>query len=67
LKIYERLIAEPSKRKIAAGLHCATPAYAARMIGMGFRLVSIVNDSGLMFQAAQSAVAAVREAARGRA
>lgn len=67
LKIYERLIAETGKRKIAAGVHNATPAYAARMIGMGFRLVTIANDSGLMFRAAQGAVAAVREAAGGKA
>jgi 4-hydroxy-2-oxoheptanedioate aldolase len=67
LKIYERLVAETSKRGIAPGVHNATPAYAARMIGMGFRFVTIANDSGLMFRAAQSAVAAVRQAAGGRA
>jgi len=67
LKIYERLVKEASKRGIAPGLHNLTPAYAARMIGMGFRFVTIGNDSGLMFRAAQGAVAAVRQAAGGKA
>ena len=40
-----------------------TAAYAARMIGMGFRFVTIANDSGLMARAAREAVAATRKAA----
>ncbi|MGH7057468.1 MAG: HpcH/HpaI aldolase family protein [Acetobacteraceae bacterium] len=67
LKIYEHLIAETEKRGLAAGVHNATPAYAGRMIGMGFRFVTIANDSGLMLRAAQAAVAEVRQAAKGKA
>lgn len=67
LKIYERLIKECGKRGIAPGLHNLTPAYAARMIGMGFRFVTLANDSGLLLRAAQAAVAAVRQAAGGKA
>ena len=63
LTIYERLIHETSKRGIFAGIHNGTPKYAARMIGMGFRLVTIANDSGLMAKAAKEAVAIVREGA----
>ena len=36
--------------------HCAEPAYAARMIRMGFRLTTITDDSGLMAKAAREAV-----------
>ncbi|MGH7067382.1 MAG: HpcH/HpaI aldolase family protein [Acetobacteraceae bacterium] len=67
LKIYERLVKECSKRGIAPGVHNLTPAYAARMIGMGFRFVTLANDSGLLLRAAQAGVAAVRQAAGGKA
>ncbi|MGH7188074.1 MAG: HpcH/HpaI aldolase family protein [Acetobacteraceae bacterium] len=67
LKIYERVVKECGKRGIAPGVHNLTPAYAARMIGMGFRFVTIANDSGLMLRAALAAVAAVRQAAGGKA
>ena len=45
------------------GIHNGTAAYAARMIGMGFRFVTIANDSGLMAKAAREAVAETRKAA----
>ena len=61
LKIYERLIEATSKRGIYAGIHCGTASYAARAMGMGFRLTTIANDSGLMAQAARAAVAQVRK------
>ncbi len=61
LAIYERLIAETGKRGIAAGIHCGSPAYAVRAIGMGFRFCTILNDSGLLLQAARAAVGAFRE------
>jgi len=47
------------KRGIHPGIHCAEPAYAARMIRMSFRLTTIANDSGLMAKAAREAVAGV--------
>lgn len=61
LRIYERILKETEKRGIFAGLHNMSPLYALRMIGMGFRMVTIANDSGLLFQAARGAVSAIRE------
>ncbi len=63
LGIYEKLIAATRKRGQFAGLHNGSAAYAARMIGMGFRFVTIANDSGLMAKAAKEAVQATRKAA----
>jgi 4-hydroxy-2-oxoheptanedioate aldolase len=63
LGIYEMLVRETKRRGQFAGLHNGTPGYAARMIDMGFRFVTIANDSGLMARAAREAVAAVRKAA----
>ena len=63
LGIYEKLLASCKKHGKFAGLHNGTAAYAARMIGMGFRFVTIANDSGLMARAAREAVMATRKAA----
>ncbi|HEY1796999.1 MAG TPA: aldolase/citrate lyase family protein [Stellaceae bacterium] len=57
--MYEKLIVACKKRGVFPGIHCGTPAYAARMIKMGFRLTTIANDSGLMAKAAREAVAGV--------
>jgi 4-hydroxy-2-oxoheptanedioate aldolase len=59
LQIYERLICETNQRDLHAGIHCASPVYAARMIRSGFRLVTIANDSGLLAKAASESVAGV--------
>jgi 4-hydroxy-2-oxoheptanedioate aldolase len=63
LGIYEKLLASCKKHGKFAGLHNGTSAYAARMIGMGFRFVTIANDSGLMARMARSEVTATRKAA----
>jgi 4-hydroxy-2-oxoheptanedioate aldolase len=60
LEIYAKLIAACGQRGLYAGIHTASAAYAARAIGMGFRLVTVMNDSGLMAMAARAAVAEVR-------
>ena len=46
---------------IYPGIHCGEPAYAARMIRMGFRPTTIANDSGLMAKAAREASQALEE------
>ena len=40
-------------------------AYAARAIGMGFRLVTLSNDVSLMAQAAKAGVAQIRAGSNG--
>jgi 4-hydroxy-2-oxoheptanedioate aldolase len=62
-RIYEKLVAATAKRGQFAGIHNATGTYAARMIGMGFRLVTIANDSGLMAKAAREQIAITRKEA----
>jgi len=52
--------APASRRGIAAGLHNGSPAYAHRMIQMGFKLVTISNEVGLMVNAAKAAVRIAR-------
>jgi 4-hydroxy-2-oxoheptanedioate aldolase len=60
LEIYDKIIRETGKRGIAACIHCGSAAYAKRAIGMGFKLVTISNDSGILLNAAKAAVAEVR-------
>jgi 4-hydroxy-2-oxoheptanedioate aldolase len=67
LAIFEQIIAATSKRGQMAGIHCGSGAYAARMQKMGFRLTTIMNDSGLMLTAAKAAIAAAREQSGGLA
>ena len=61
MAIYERIVTETKRRGLRACVHCLTPAYAARMIAMGFSLVTIANDSGLLLGAARAAVQAARK------
>ena len=63
LKIYEKLTTACKKRNLFAGIHNGTAGYAAKMIGKGFRFVTIANDSGLMAMAARAAVAQTRKEA----
>ena len=61
LEIYDRILKQTAKRGIYAGIHCGSAEYAARAQGMGFKLTTIMNDSGLLLTAARAAVAHVRE------
>jgi 4-hydroxy-2-oxoheptanedioate aldolase len=67
LKIYDKVLKECGKRNIYAGIHTGSAAYAARAIGMGFRLTTLMNDSGLMQTAARAGVAQIRKEAKGLA
>lgn len=60
LAISARVLQEARRRRIVAGIHNASGAYAARLIAMGFRLVTLTNDLGLMVQAARTAIASAR-------
>jgi len=62
LLIYEMLIAQTARRGLVAAIHCTTPAYAARMVAMGFQLVTSASDNGLLARGAREAVTATRTA-----
>ena len=59
---YQQILEATKKRGQYAGIHTAKPAYAARMLKMGFSMVTLSNDCGIMLTAAKAAVAAVRAA-----
>ena len=65
LAIFERVIAETGRRGQFAGIHTGSAAYAARAIGMGFRLVTLLNDVSLMALAARAGVSQIRKESNG--
>ena len=65
LAIFNRVIAETEKRGQFAGIHTGSAAYAARAIGMGFRLVTLLNDVSLMAMAARAGVTQIRKESNG--
>jgi len=67
LKIYDKLIKECDKRGIAPGIHCSGAEGAARNIKLGFKLVTLLNDCGLMATFAKMSIAQTRKEAQGKA
>jgi 4-hydroxy-2-oxoheptanedioate aldolase len=67
IKIYEKLIKECDKRGIFPGIHCSGWEGAVRNINMGFRLVTLLNDSGLLAMSAKNHIAQTRKGSNGKA
>jgi 4-hydroxy-2-oxoheptanedioate aldolase len=67
IKIYERIVKECDKRGIFPGIHCSGAAGAMLAIERGFKLVTIMNDSGLMAMAAKSHITETRKNSGGKA
>jgi len=65
LKAYEKILKECGKRGIYAGIHTSGAADAANCISMGFRLTTLMNDSGMMATFAKTCVAETRKASKG--
>jgi 4-hydroxy-2-oxoheptanedioate aldolase len=57
----QAVLAKAHGAGIRAGLHCGTPAYAAKAVCWGFDLVTISNDVRLLAAAAQTSVASTRK------
>ena len=53
---YQVVLEKTKARGQFAGIHTGNPAYAARMIKMGFNMVTLSNDSGILLNAARAAV-----------
>jgi 4-hydroxy-2-oxoheptanedioate aldolase len=65
LSIYERIVRETTKRNQICGIHNGSPAYAARMIQLGFRIVTITSDATLLDKIAKDTVKQIRTAVSG--
>jgi 4-hydroxy-2-oxoheptanedioate aldolase len=60
LQAFQRVVDAAAKRNIPACMHCLEPAYAKRMMAMGFKLVTVGWDSIFLANAARAAVVATR-------
>jgi len=67
LKIYEKIVKECGKRGLYPGIHCSGADGALRAINMGFKLVTLSNESGLMMTYAKMQVAQTRKDSGGKA
>ena len=67
LKIYEKIVKECGKRGIYPGIHCSGAVGATRAINMGFKLVTLSNESGLMMTYAKMQIAQTRKDSNGKA
>jgi 4-hydroxy-2-oxoheptanedioate aldolase len=67
LKIYEKIVKECGKRGLHPGIHCSGADGAVRAINMGFKLVTLANESGLMMTYAKMQVAQTRKDSAGKA
>jgi len=67
LKIYEKIVKECGKRGLYPGIHCSGAEGAVRAIDMGFKLVTLSNESGLMMTYAKMQVAQTRKDSGGKA
>src|SRR6478736_2153437 len=67
MKIYDKLVKECGKRGIYPGIHCSGAVGAAKAINMGFKLVTLSNESGLMATYAKMQVAQTRKDSNGKA
>ena len=67
LKIYEKIVRECGKRGLYPGIHCSGAEGAVRAINMGFKLVTLSNESGLMMTYAKMQVNQTRKDSGGKA
>jgi 4-hydroxy-2-oxoheptanedioate aldolase len=67
LAIYAKIVAACKKRGLFAGIHTSGAADATHCISQGFRLVTLMNDSGLMATAAKSHIGQTRKDSNGLA
>jgi len=67
LKIYEKIVKECGKRGLYPGIHCSGADGALRAINMGFRLVTLFNEVGLMATYARMQIAQTRKESGGKA
>jgi 4-hydroxy-2-oxoheptanedioate aldolase len=56
----DHIIAKAKQHGVFAGIHNGTPEYAQRMIGKGFRFVTLGSDARLMAAGAQQTISKMR-------
>lgn len=56
----QRIVDACKRHDVVAGIHCNTPEYALKMIGAGYRFVTLASDGRMLAAKAAADIAAVR-------
>jgi 4-hydroxy-2-oxoheptanedioate aldolase len=57
----EHIVRTARRKGVRAGIHCGAPAYAKRMMALGFDFATLLSDARLMTMKAQEIVAAMKD------
>lgn len=60
LEVIQRILAAVKKAGVRAGIHCATPAYAAKACGWGFDFTTVSSDARFLDAGASAVVKEMR-------
>ena len=60
MQAFERIVTVAGRHGLPVGMHCGSPAYAKRMLAMGFKMVTLGWDSLYLMNGTKAAVAAMR-------
>ena len=58
LSLLDKVLTLAKQHGVAVAMHCATPAYARKMVDRGFDMVTFGSDVGFMLAANQGAMTA---------
>jgi 4-hydroxy-2-oxoheptanedioate aldolase len=61
LEAIEHIVRAARRMGVRAGIHCGAPAYAKRMMALGFDFTTLLSDARLMTMKAQEIVAAMTD------
>jgi 4-hydroxy-2-oxoheptanedioate aldolase len=62
----EKVLDGCKRHKVQPGIHCGAPAYAKKMIEMGFTFVTVGGDTRFVTMGGQAAVQEMRSGAAAR-
>jgi 4-hydroxy-2-oxoheptanedioate aldolase len=62
-----RILDSARRHGVVAGIHTASPAFAARCIEQGFQMVTLTSDAACMGRGAWQELQALREATKAEA
>ena len=63
VEVLGRILEAAQKRNLVAGIHTMSAAYAKRMVGLGYRFVTVQSDLNYLLSGAKATVAAFGETA----
>lgn len=60
IAMFEKVVAACERHDLTPGIHCLTPAYAARMHALGFRFITLASDLRILARATKDLIDTAR-------